>query len=175
MIKNWSKITLVIILILNISGCAELQRKFVRKKEPKKEEITFYRVKEYAPKPPHERYKDHYVLWRNWHLELERTDGTGYSKDIMVLNEILRHLTAMRDLLKDEKSKELGMQIGYLETLLARVKEKEKDIMKDVHSRKILEKVGRVITNNFSYNRMKDYIKSGDSEKSVTIEESEEK
>lgn len=160
MIKNWLKVALIIILILNISGCAELRRKFIRKKESKKEEVSFYRIEEYKAKPPHERYEEHYVLWHNWHLELERPEGTSYLKDIDAISEALRHLTAMRDLLQEEKAKELGIEIEQMETILARLKEKKKNVMKDVYSRRLVEKIRRVIVNNFSYKRAKDYIKN---------------
>jgi len=158
--KNWLKTLLIIILIANISGCAELRRKFIRKKEPKKEEPSFYRVEEYKVKPPHERYQEHYVLWHNWHLELERTEPANYLRDIASISEALRHLTAMRDLLQEEKAKELGIEITQMEAILANLKEEKKDITKDVRSRRLVEKIRRVVVNNFSYKRVKNYIKS---------------
>ncbi len=160
MIKPYLRVLLIIVLIANICGCAELRRKFVRKRKPRKEEVSFYRVEEYKPKPPHERYQDHYVLWRNWQLDLERMEGTSHLRDIRSLNESLRHLTVMRDLLEDEKAEELDIQIKYTEELLEKLKKTKKDIVKDPHSRKLIERIGRVVVNNFSYNRMKDYIKS---------------
>ena len=160
MVKNCLRIAFIVFLILNISGCAELRRKFVRKKNHKKEAVSFYSPEEYKPKPPHESYQEHYVLWRNWHLDLERTEGTSHLRDIRAANEAIKHLTAMRSLLQEEKAKGLDIQIGEMGALLARLKEKKKDIVKDVHSRRMLEKIGRVVVNNFSYNRMKNYIKS---------------
>lgn len=172
MFKNCLKIALVFVLITNICGCAELRRKFIRKRKPKKEEFSFYRPEEYKPKPPHERYQDCYILWRNWQLDLERTEGTSHLRDITALNESLRHLTAMRDLLVDEKAEELDVQIKHLESLLEKLKKTKRDIVKDPHSRKLAERTGRVIVNNFSYNRMKDYIKSDNAE--LNTKESEE-
>lgn len=172
MVKNYLKLALIIVLIANICGCAELRKKFVRKKKPRKEEVSFYRVQEYKPRPPHERYQDHYVLWHNWQLDLERMEGTSHLRDIRSLNESLRHLTAMRDLLEDEKAKGLDIQIKYTEGLREKLKKTKKDIAKDPHSRKLIERIGRIVVNNFSYNRMKDYIKSDNSE--MGVEESEE-
>jgi hypothetical protein len=156
---------LFIILIINISGCAELRRKFIRKKKPRKEEASFYRVEEYGLKPPHERYQDHYILWHNWHLDLLRAEATSHLRDIRAANEALRHLTEMRDLLVDEKAEELNVQVKQLEELAGRIKVKKIDIIKDLRSRKRAEKIERVIINMFTYNRMKDYIKHGNPQK----------
>lgn len=160
MVKKHLKIALIIILVINISGCAELRRKFVRKKKPRSEELSFYSLEEYRPKPPHERYQEHYVLWHNWHLDLERTEGTSHLRDINAANEAIRHLTEMRDLLEDEKADELEIQIKEMEELLVRLKKRKRDIIKDVHSRRRLERIGRVMINTFCYDRMKNYIKN---------------
>lgn len=165
MIRYYLRITFIIFLVINICGCAEVRRKFIRKGKPRREEVSFYRIEEYKTKPPHERYQDHYILWHNWHLDLERTEGTSHLRDINSANEALRHLTAMRDLLKEEKAEELEIQIKYMERLLAKLKKEKKDIVKDVHSRKLLERVGRIVVNNFSYNRMRNCIKDDSPQK----------
>ena len=152
------EIILIVLLVINAAGCAELRRKFTRKKRPKREPISFYRVEEYQPKSAHERYQDHYVFWRNWHLDLERTDGSSFLKDMTAMDESLRHLTAMRDLLVDEKAKELNGQIENLQEIREKMKKRRRDVMKDVHSRKVIERTGRIIVNNFSYNMMESYI-----------------
>ncbi len=172
MIRYYLKIALIIFLVLNICGCAELRRKFIRKKKPKKEEFSFYAPEQYKPRPPHERYQEHYILWHNWHLDLARMEGTSHLRDMRSLNESLRHLTAMRDLLEEEKAKELDVQVKHMETVKEKIKKTKKDVVKDPHSRKVIEKVERIIINSFTYNRMKDYIKSDDSQ--LSEEESEE-
>ena len=159
MIKHCLKIALIIILITNVCGCAELRRKFIRKKKPRKEEYSFYRPEEHKPASSQERYRDYYVLWHNWHLDLERMEGTSRLRDINSLTESLKHLTGMRDLLVEEKASELQIQIDLMEGLLSKLKKTRRDITKDTRSRKIVERVGRVIVNNFSYNRMKGCIK----------------
>ncbi len=163
MFRNCLKLILIVVLITNLGGCAELRRKFIRKKKPKKEEFSFYRPEEYKAKPPHERYQEHYILWHNWHLDLERMEGTSHLRDMRSLDESLRHLTAMRDLLEEEKAKELDVQVKHMETVKEKIKKTKKDVVKDPHSRKVIERVERIIINSFTYNRMKDYIKSDDS------------
>ena len=158
--KNFFKILLIIALIANLAGCAELQRKFTRKKEPKKQDYSFYRVEEYQSKPPHERYAEHFMLWRNWQGDLERTSGTSHLRDLNSANEALRHLTAMRDLLQDEQAQELGIEIEKMEKLTERIKYTKSDIITDVHSRRMVERIGRLIMTKFSYKNMRDHIKS---------------
>ena len=80
MLKHYLKLVLILFLAMNISGCAELRKKFIRKKKPREEERAFYRAEEYRPRPARERYYDHYVFWRNWQLDLERMEGTTRDK-----------------------------------------------------------------------------------------------
>ena len=162
MVNRYAKIALIIILVTNLSGCAELRRKFIRQKKPRQRETASYRVEEYRPRPPHERYDEHYMLWHNWHLELLRTEGTSHLRDIKAINEALRHLTEMRDLLEEEKAAELNIQIQQMEALSAKLEREKGDIIEDVHSRRVLEKIERIIINNFTYNRMQDYIKESE-------------
>jgi len=172
MFKRYLKSVFILLIIMNITGCAELRRKFIRKKKPTKEEHSFYRVEEYGLAPVDERYHDHYVFWRNWQLDLERMEGTSHKRDITAVNESLRHLTEMRDMLMEEKAAELNIQIKKMEALAAELKTRRIDFTKDMRSRRTIERTGRVIVNNFSYNRMKDHLIRDNQEKSV--EESEE-
>jgi len=160
--RKMLKAVLIIALAFGLCGCAELGRKFIRKKDPKKEKVSFYSPEEYRPKPAPERYQEHFMLWRSWHSDMERMGESSHLRDMNSASEALRHLTAMRDLLEEERALKLDEQIRHIEKLKNRLKKSKKDITKDPHSRRLLERVGRVITNNFSYNRMREYIKSGD-------------
>lgn len=160
MAKRWLWAALVLFLVINLAGCAELRRKFIRKTEPRKAERLFYRVEDYKTAPSHERYMEHYVLWHNWQLDLERTESTSHLRDLNAANEALKHLTAMRDLLVEEKAKALDIEVGHMNEILAFLKDNRRDVMEDTKSRRTIERMGRVIVNNYSYNRMKKYIKS---------------
>ena len=171
MIRNYLRIGLIIIIAANICGCAELRKKFTRKKKSQKEDFSFYRPEKYKAKPPDERYQEHYVLWYNWQLDLERTDGVSHLRDMRALNESLRHLTAMRDLLQEEQAEKLDIQVKHIEKIRTRLKKTRVKLMKDTRNRKLAERTGRIVVNDFSYNRMKNYIKKEDPE--VPDEESE--
>jgi len=172
--RYFLKIAFLIILTFYLSGCAELSRKFTRKNPHKKETVSFYSVEEYKTKSPAERYRDHYVYWRNWHLDLERTDGSGFKRDMTAMDETLRHLTAMRDLLADEKAQGLTERINDLETIRDKMKRRRHDVMKDPHVRKIIERSGRVIVNNFSYNAVKEFLINEDVDGAVKESEVKE-
>jgi hypothetical protein len=161
-VKKYLKIALIIVLIANLSGCAELRRKLIKKKKSRKEEISFYRVEEYKTKPLAERYDEHYMLWHNWHLDLLRMEGTSHLRDLRAANEVLRHLTEMRDLLEQEKASELNVQIEQMEGVIAKLKREKRDVAEDVRSRRLLEKIERIIINDFTYNRIKGYIKESE-------------
>lgn len=154
------RVVFIAVLALNVAGCAELRRKFTPKSKPTEYEPSFYRIKQYQPKPPHERYQESYILWHNWHTDLLRTEGTSRKRDINAATEALRHLTAMRDLLVEEKAKELDGPVADMEAVLERLKARRRNVLEDTQSRKTIERLERVIINMYSYGRMKNYIKS---------------
>lgn len=160
MIKNFLKVVLIVIVALNLTGCGELVKKFIRKAPPKKEEYAFYQVEEYKAKPAPERYQNHYILWHNWHAELERSEETSYSRDIMSANEAMKHLTAMRDLLADEQAKKLAPEISDLKSVIDDMQKRHECVKDNVSNRRTVERVGRIVLDEFSYRRMKKYIKS---------------
>ena len=86
-------------------------------------------------------------------------DGTSHLRDLNSANEALRHLTAMRDLLMDEQAADMDIQVKNMEELIERIKYLKRDIVKDPHSRRKVEKIGRMVMTKFMYRRMKNYIK----------------
>lgn len=160
MFKNFLKITLIIAMVIGLTGCGELARKFIRKSSPKKEEYAFYQVEEYKAKPALQRYQNHYILWHNWQAELVRSEGTSYLRDIMSANEALKHLTSMRDLLADEQAKKLDIEIADLESVIDNIEKRRKCVKDSVSNRRTVERVERIVLAEFSYKRMYKYIKA---------------
>jgi len=160
--NNFIKIILIVAMITSLTGCGELAKKFIRKPTPKKEEYSFYQVEEYKAKPAPVRYQNHYILWHNWHTELERSEGTAYSRDVMSANESLKHLTAMRDLLTEEEAKKLDPQINDIKSVIEDIEKRHECIKDSVRNRRTVERVGRIVLDEFSYRRMQKYIKTED-------------
>lgn len=162
MIKTFLKIALIITMTVTLAGCGELARKFTRKKAPKEESYSFYQVEEYKAKPAPDRYRNHYILWHNWHSELERSEETAYSRDIMSAKQAFDHLVAMRDLLTDEQAKKLDVQINDMKSVIDDMQKRHECIKDSVRNRRSVERIGRIVLDEFSFRRMKNYIKSED-------------
>lgn len=162
MTKNFTKIVLIFAMISVLSGCGELAKKFIRKNQPKKEGYSFYQVEEYKAKPAPVRYQNHFILWHNWHSELERSEDVSYSKDILSADESMKHLTAMRDMLTDEEAKKIDIQIKDLQFVINDMKKRHECVKDSVRNRRIVERVDRVVQDEFSFGRMRKYIKAED-------------
>ncbi|MBU4377218.1 MAG: hypothetical protein KKD29_07095 [Candidatus Omnitrophica bacterium] len=160
MTKKFLLIWCVVLMVIVLAGCGDIMKKFVRKKDPGKEDYSFYQVEDYKPRPAPERYVKNYILWHNWHAELERTDDTNYTRDVFNLNESLKYLTAMRDLLDEEEAKKLDVQINDMQAVMERMKNRMECVKDNTNNRRIVARVGRVVQDEFSYKRMRKYIKT---------------
>lgn len=149
----------LVLIICCLAGCSGILKKFIRKKEPGKEDYSFYQIEDYKPRPAPERYVKNYILWHNWHTELERTDDTNYTRDIFNIIESLRHLTAMRDLLSEEQAKKLDAEINDMKAVMKRMKDRMECVKDNANNRRITARVGRVVQDEFSYKRMQKYIR----------------
>lgn len=162
MLNKFTKLVLIAVLVTSLSGCAELAKKFTPKKKPGKEDYSFYQIEDYKPRPAPERYVKNYILWHNWHSELERADDTSYTRDVFNANETLKYLTAMRDLLVEEQAKKLDAQIGDMRAVVDYIEKRMECIKDNVRNRRTVERVGRIVQDEFSYKRMRNYIKTED-------------
>ena len=51
MAKRFFLIFCVILTAIGLAGCGDIVKKFIRKKEPGKEDYSFYQVEDYKPRP----------------------------------------------------------------------------------------------------------------------------
>ncbi len=160
--NNFIKIVLIVIVMTGLSGCADILKKFTPKKKADKADYSFYQVEDYKPRPAPERYVKNYILWHNWHIEMERPDDTTYIRDVFNANESLKHLIAMRDLLQDEQAKKLDVQINEMKSVIARIEKRHERVKDNVNNQRTVERVGRIVQDEFSYKRMQKYIKTED-------------
>ncbi len=155
-----------------LCGCRELKRKFIPKKEAETFEPAFYDVTPYTPKPAPARYREHYVLWHNWHMELQRDEGMTQARYLRAINESIRHLEEMSGLLTKEKADALVQQIEKMRTVREELREHRRDIARNPRYRHIINKVERIILNNYSFHKMESFI--CDTEGRDNSEESED-
>lgn len=162
MFNKFIQVVLIVLFVISLGGCADILRKFTPKKKDEKPDYSFYQVEEYKPRPAPERYVKNYILWHNWHRELERADETNYTRDIFNANESLKHLTAMRDLLYEEEAKKLDVRIEEMKSVIERMKTRLERVRDNVSYLRAVERVGRIVQDEFSYKRMQKYIKAED-------------
>jgi GH15 family glucan-1,4-alpha-glucosidase len=154
---------MAVIFTLNLAGCAQVQRKFTRKKKLTK--IPHYHpVRPYEKSPVPELYQKHYVYWQSWHSELLQVIGDNYKKDRRCISEAISNLRDMQTMLVPEKSAELGKIIAKLETVRAEIEKGGPSGYNTVYLRDILESQGCKVTTKFRYVKVKDCLVVGDAE-----------
>jgi len=110
------------VLFLALSGCAPLRKKFIRKK--KKDQATdskFIPVLDPIDYPEkiysaEENYKYHYSLWKVWNKDLLQVIERGGSgkRQKYLIDQSIKQLEEMRDLLNDAKQAGLTELVGKL-------------------------------------------------------------
>ncbi len=69
---------LVLILFFSFTGCAALQRKFVRKKKKQEAPAPVITTFDYSKElRVDELYKRHFLFWKTWHLERSEERRVG--------------------------------------------------------------------------------------------------
>ncbi|RKY42656.1 MAG: hypothetical protein DRP85_01950 [Candidatus Makaraimicrobium thalassicum] len=154
---------LVILLAVSfaLSGCAQIKDKFVRKPKEEKGIAKRYRpVREYDVRPSLELYTKRYIFWKNWHKELLSVLGdANHKKKVVAAEQGLSNLLDMQNMLVDEKAGELQKLIDEMAGIETALKTEKVTRGTEVRMRKKLESLGRQIKREFSYNKMRGYIR----------------
>jgi hypothetical protein len=149
---------LILFLAVEAGGCATVQRKFTRKK---KEPAHVAQVV-YIENEPYQKkysngyyYKTHFTLWKGWQDELIAGFGGNRKKTARNAEEAVSHLEEMQKYLAQAKQQELGMLTLQLRGLHDKI-EIGQYSWSEVGPMKIeLEKMKRLIENNFYYEKVK--------------------
>ncbi len=112
--KKIGTFSLILLLTFTSFGCEALRKKFTRKKkkvDKSKELIPVFEPIDYARKEysAEDAYKKAYSLWQVWSKELVTViprDSNDKNQRYLVA-QIINQVTAMRDLLNEEKSSEI--------------------------------------------------------------------
>ena len=145
------------VLVLTVSSCTPLRRKFTRKKKKDRgESQKFIPVLEPIDYPPKiysslEKYKHHYSLWRVWDRDLLQTiDGNGSDKrQKYLLVQAIEKLEGMKELLTDEKKSEFTPLIDDLREV-QQVYKKPVSMRNKFSIKKKIERNARKIRNGFA-------------------------
>ena len=145
------------VLVLTLSSCTPLRRKFTRKKKKDRSESQkFIPVLEPIDYPEKvysslERYKQHYSLWKVWDRDLLQTiesDGSD-KRQKYLLGQAIEQLEGMKELLADEKKTGFVLLIDGLREVRG-VYKKSASMRNKFSIRKKIERNSRKIRNGFA-------------------------
>ncbi|MCM8790873.1 MAG: hypothetical protein NC938_04140 [Candidatus Omnitrophica bacterium] len=158
-------------LVVGMTGCDAVQRKFTRK--PKTTKMPrIYQVKKYEKTPSPELYSKHFAYWQSWQSEIIQSLGENAKKDRRCMDEILMQLGDMQNMLVKEKADELGKHIARLRQIRDTIYHQQIDRYNRGPVLTELEKQDRLIKKDFSVSKIKNYLKkSFDEEPAAEVEE----
>lgn len=160
------KIVLLVIgcwlLVTILAGCQAFARKFVRKQKAEKKEEIVLIPQEYKAEELNkdQLYRQYFLYWKSWQDELIdslSSLGLNRKKQFDCLNEAIKNLTSLKDLLRQEKQGTLDNYINEMNNLRC-------DIAKDKYENfianhlKKAERLKRNIQGDFSFSKIKDYL-----------------
>lgn len=151
---------LISVLLISLTGCDAMQRKFTRKKKEVKRP-RIYQVKKYEKKPSPELYKKHYAWWTGWQSEILSTLGQNHKRDKKCMEEIISNLRDMQGLLVPEKADLLETHIRRLEEAKDVVFREDMGQANKIFVRTTLEREERYIKRDFCFSRIRDFIIKG--------------
>lgn len=157
--KRLLALALIVPLLLNVTGCETMRKKFTRKKKAPVKAPRIYQVKRYEVKPTPELYKKHYVHWMTWHSELLRVLGENHKKDLSCMEGITSNLNDMRNILVPEKGDVLKTHIDKLLKVRQILISEDLTTFNKDYIRRVLEAEDRAIKREFSYDKVKDSLK----------------
>jgi len=155
--RNCSFIFCLSALLLIMSGCAPLRKKFTRKKKNKNQEagkfIPVLDPIDYQEKVItfEEKYKYHYSLWKVWNKDLLQNIALNSSakRQNYLLNQIIEQLDEMKILLADQKQSELDELINDLRKV-KQIYEKPSVMRSKFSTRTKIERNAKSVRNKFS-------------------------
>jgi len=163
-LTRFIKLVICLVFIFTLIGCEAFVRKFTRKSKKDKfsrEDMVMVPQEYKGPQlSKEEQYRQYYLYWRSWTDELiNYLDKNGnHKKQTDCAEEVIKNLVNIRALLKDEKQNRIDFYIKQFSAL-------RDAILKDIYgnsvnfNRQSAERIKRNFLREFSYNKIKDYLK----------------
>lgn len=167
--RRGTQITAAVLIAAALSGCASMQRKFTRKKkEEPKRSVVYIDEGQYKKKFSNDYYyKSHYTLWKSWQSDWMDLLGGNNKKLERAAQETVGHLESLHGYLKDEKAAELAPMLEELKKMRVQVESGHPSRSEQPAMRGDLERLKRLVANDFYYDRIKDDLKSDELDLSV--------
>ena len=161
LMKKTITFLLFLILVINLTGCASVQKKFTRKKkEPSHIPAAVY-FEEGAYQKKYSNayyYKMHYTLWKTWQSDLINGIGGNRKKTQRNAEESLNQLTEMSHYLAPEKEKDLEPLLEDLTRLVKKIDSGAYSSTENADLRVELQKIKRLVDNDFYYDKVTSQI-----------------
>ena len=157
--KRTISFVFIFILAAGLVGCSSLPKKFIRKKkEPAHVAKAIYTQEgTYQKQYSNEYYyKSHFTYWQTWQSEFLSQLGGNNSKVARCAQEALSNLVEMKRYLKPEKQAELDVQVQVMADINKKMESGYFTKSTQGTLRSDLERVQRIVNNNFYFNKVKD-------------------
>ena len=161
--RKWICGALLLVMCMECAGCASVQKKFTRKKK----EPAHVPAVIYFDETPYQKkysnsytYKTHYMFWRSWHSDLLDQLGGNRKKIARSAQEAYGHLDQMQKLLLPEKRSFLQPELDSFKVILDRINSNNYSESEEGGMRAELEKIRRLVSNDFYFDKIKDQILS---------------
>lgn len=161
MIKRKSAAALLLLSLFLGSGCATVQKKFTRKKKEPAHipSVVYIEQGAYQKKYSNDYYyRTHFTLWKSWHSELVDNIGGNHKKVLRAAEESLSHLTELNQYLVPAKQAELKPLIDSLSAVENKIEDNRYSKSDESGFRAELEKIQRIVSNNFYYDKVKEQV-----------------
>ena len=152
-------VIIAFLIMISLTGCDAVQRKFTRKKTVVKTP-HFYQLKKYTRKPSPELYKQHFAYWESWQEELIEFIGQNHKKDVRAMEEALGHLKDMQNILVPSKAEAMQPHIERMEGAKEIIARGDLGFAVKESVRNTLEKEDRAIRRDFCYERVKNDLRT---------------
>ncbi len=149
------------VLVMGTAGCASvsgIEKKFVRKKKTP----AHIPAAVYIDQGPYQKkysseyyYKTHFTLWKSWQGELLNNLGGNQKKVNRCAEEALNQLEEMSRCLVPAKQEELKPILDSLKEITEKIENGGISKSQEAGSREELEKIKRIVSNNFYYDKVK--------------------
>ena len=159
--KKWSVFLILCLMTFDLAGCATVQKKFTRKKKESKHipAVVYFQEGPYQKKYSNAYYyKMHFTLWKSWHGELLNQLGSNSKKVTRCAQEALGHMMEMSRYLVPDKQLELKPPLDALTAIAHRIEANSYSDSEKGGIRIELEKIERLVANNFYYDKVKDQV-----------------
>ncbi len=156
--KKWVGFFLVLVTAISVVGCASVQKKFTRKKK----EPSHIPAVVYLQEGPYQKkysnvyyYKTHFTFWKSEQDDLIDQLGGNGKKVSHAATEALSNLQEMKTYLTPAKQEELQPQMDALTKITERIEAGGYSDSEVGSVRVELEKIRRIVSNNFYYDKVK--------------------